>query len=497
MQESVNPPPQAAVNGGAKRLKQPQSPWFVPPNHVALRLLCHVSRVGGLIGKSGSIIRQLQQETTAKIRIEDFPNNNSTSGSTALTPVDYHRVILIIGNIAQTRKLKLTVNVNGTKTLSEEQEQEQGDLDSNKNVEAVEVSPAQEALVRVFERVIEVAAESGGSGGVGVEGIVSCRLLVEKGQVGSLIGKGGKTIEMIKREAGCRVKVLNKERLPSCAMPNDEMVEVEGDITAVKKALIALARCLQDCPVNKGRIGGGRSFEQPQQEASFDPRMDLPMHRGSIAPPVATSSNGFSSGGQSMSVEGERAPMMDSRASIREVVFNILCPNDRVGGVIGKGGSIVKNFEIETGTAVSVGPVVAESAERLITISSMENPESRYSPAQSAIILLFSRFLTTTVDKNLDPSSKGPPVSARLVVQSNDVGCLLGKGGNIISETRKLTGAGLRIIGGDQVPKCATGNVEVVQVQFISTVKFQHLHLKMKYKSIWCPMHHGISIDLI
>lgn len=62
-----------------------------------------------------------------------------------------------------------------------------------------------------------------------------------------------------------------------------------------------------------------------------------------------------------------------------------------------------------------------------------------------------------------DSDGKGPLI-ARLMVPSHQVGCLLGKGGAIISEMRKLTGTGLRIIWGNQVPKCASENFEVLQV---------------------------------
>ena len=41
----------------------------------------------------------------------------------------------------------------------------------------------------------------------------------------------------------------------------------------------------------------------------------------------------------------------------------------------------------------------------------------------------------------------------------------MGKGGTIISEMRKASGAGIRIIGSDQVPKCASENDQVVQVR--------------------------------
>lgn len=85
------------------------------------------------------------------------------------------------------------------------------------------VSVAQEALVRVFERILVAAAEADGGGGVGS---VSARLLVDKSVIGSVIGKGGKVIEKIRKDFGCKIRVLVQDKMSSCALPTDEMVEV-------------------------------------------------------------------------------------------------------------------------------------------------------------------------------------------------------------------------------------------------------------------------------
>lgn len=86
-------------------------------------------------------------------------------------------------------------------------------------------------------------------------------------------------------------------------------------------------------------------------------------------------------------------------------------------------------------------------------------------------------------EKGLDlSSSKGLPVLARLVVPSNQVGCLLGKGGAIVSEMRKTTGAFIRIIGNDQAPKCASQNDEIVQVCCCRTMLHQSLFSYCSFK---------------
>lgn len=64
------------------------------------------------------------------------------------------------------------------------------------------------------------------------------------------------------------------------------------------------------------------------------------------------------------------------------------------------------------------------------------------------------------------PENQDKNVLAKLLVSSNQIGCLLGKGGSIIAEMRKSTGAYIRILGKDQLPKGASENEEVVQVCF-------------------------------
>lgn len=189
-----------SANGSSKRSKQQQqqTPLNVPPGHVAFRLLCHASRIGGVIGKSGSVIKQLQQSTGAKIRIEDG------------LPESFDRVVMVIAPSAVVAKISLRSpigNVNG----------------GGEGGAEMEVSKAQEALLRVFDRILEVAAESGA---VDIDvGVVSCRLLADTAHVGSVIGKGGKVVEKIRRESGCRIRVLT-EKLPACAASTDEMIEV-------------------------------------------------------------------------------------------------------------------------------------------------------------------------------------------------------------------------------------------------------------------------------
>ena len=56
------------------------------------------------------------------------------------------------------------------------------------------------------------------------------------------------------------------------------------------------------------------------------------------------------------------------------------------------------------------------------------------------------------------------PVTARLFVPNNQIGCLLGKGGKIIEQMRKEIGGHIRILPKAQLPPCASPTDKLVQI---------------------------------
>jgi transcription antitermination factor NusA-like protein len=88
----------------------------------------------------------------------------------------------------------------------------------------------------------------------------------------------------------------------------------------------------------------------------------------------------------------------------------------------------------------------------------LQHPDDRISAVQDAVLRVQTRIVRAVSD------NKEQSILARLLVSSNQIGCLLGKGGSIIAEMRKLSRAYIRILGKDQIPKCAVEDEEVVQV---------------------------------
>lgn len=343
----------------------------------------------------GSIISKIREETRSKIRIDDP------------VPGSDDRVVLISGA-------------------------DHGD-----------VSPAQMALVRVFERIegLEEGKEA------------CCRLLVGGPQVGCVLGKGGKVVERMRGESGAQIRVLGKEQLPACAGAGDEMIHITGSLSAVRRALLSVSSCLQGNlrtePTNFNTMkpfgsthGSGTATPlDPYAQRSYVPSLHAPDYH----------SRTYSSNlGIDITASSHRKVLEE------DVMFRMLCSNDRVGIIIGKGGIIIRTLQSETGASIKVADANNDSDERIIVISARENSEMKGSVAQDAVLRVHSR-LVEGVDK-------GSLVPARLLVPAQQIGCLLGKGGSIIAEMRRTTGANIRIFSKEQVPKCAQPNDEVVQV---------------------------------
>ncbi|KAG1331955.1 KH domain-containing protein HEN4 [Cocos nucifera] len=466
------------------------------PNETLFRILCPADRTGGVIGKGGSIVRQFREETGAKIRIED-----SVQGSE-------DRVIIIIAE-APPKKRRDDGGGNGGEAAEDD------------------ASPAQRALVRVFERMLRVESErvgegngGGGEGGGGgeekeIQGQVVCKLLAPSSQVGCILGKGGKIVEKIRQESGAQIRIFGKDQVPLCAVAGDElihicfrqpenydytqsldrigillgiaawktqhylekagfglkslsenwlghssfcvnfnMVQISGSFSAVKKALLSVSRCLQDNPRAESTNFTIPKPFGPTSHGAGPPTMMDPYAQRSLLPSQHVPdyhSRGYSSNpGMDNIVSGHRKVLEE------DVMFRILCSNDKVGSIIGKAGVIIRALQSETGATIKIVDPIPDSDEKVILISAHETSELRHSPAQDAVLRVHSRLAEAGFDKS-------SAISARLLVPAQQIGCLLGKGGTIIAEMRRATGASIRIFLKEQVPKCAQPNDELVQ----------------------------------
>ncbi|KAG0471989.1 hypothetical protein HPP92_016535 [Vanilla planifolia] len=343
------------------------------------RLLCPSDKAGSLIGKGGSNVRQIREETGARIRVED-----PVLGSE-------ERVVYISAEATHRGR------------------RESGCVDEE------EVSPVQRALLMVFERIIKVEEGEG----VEAKGMSTCRMLAPSSHV----------VEKIRFESGAQIRIFSKEQVPLCALVGDELIQVSGSLSSVKKALLSVSFCLLD---NIRTETTGKPCTGLLQGPSPRLSLDAYPQRGPLISP--------------------HGPNYHSRA-------------------------YSSNSALDNG------------ASGLWKTHDEENYELKHSPAQDAVIRIHSKITEACTEKGF--------VSARLLVPAQQIGCLLGKGGAIIAEMRRITGANIKIFVNEHVPKCAHPNDELVQVTgSFQSVQDALVHITSRIREAIFPPKHFPNIGM-
>lgn len=205
-----------------------------------LRVLCPSNKIGSVIGKGGSVISQIRQESGARIRVEDS------------VPGCEERIIFITSPDKETEDgteeqqqqskkeddnaddgLPKTVEENAD-NVDEEQsaavEDSQPEKEKEKEKEKDKTSSIQKALLLVFKKIVEgeLEKEKDAEGDEEVDKSSSCvvRLLVFSSQIGCLLGKAGSVIKQMSSDSGAQIRILPKDKLLAPASPNDELVQV-------------------------------------------------------------------------------------------------------------------------------------------------------------------------------------------------------------------------------------------------------------------------------
>ncbi|WJX75235.1 hypothetical protein P8452_58786 [Trifolium repens] len=394
------------------------------------RYLCPVRKIGSIIGRGGEIVKQLRADTKAKIRI----------GETV--PGCDERVVTIY-------------------SVSDE---------SNDFEDSGEfVCPAHDALIRIHHRVIAEDLRGAGRARAGEEDdddedevmekvdggdVVTAKLLVPSDQIGCVIGKGGQIVQNIRSETGAQIRILKDERLPLCALNSDELVQITGEIAVVKKALIQIASRLHDNPSRTqhllasavpGAYTAGGSMGGPPGGAPIMGMAPLGGY-GGYKGDVGDWPRGMYSGSR-------------DEASVKDFSVRFVCPTANIGGVIGKGGGIINQIRQDSGANIKVDSSATEGDDCLISISTREFFEDSFSPTIEAAVRLQPR-----CSEKVERDSGILSFTSRLLVSSSRIGCLIGKGGTIITEMRRLTKANIRILSKEDLPKIASEDDEMVQI---------------------------------
>ncbi|KAG7641698.1 K Homology domain type 1 [Arabidopsis suecica] len=402
----------------------------VLPDETAIRVVCHASVIGGIIGSNGYVVSKLRRETGTKIHCES-PVNGSD-----------HWVVFIVGSTAVNQSILLTDRV--------------GEFSGGEHEDWVtcEVSAAQTALIRVVERSwVVLAAKDGGGVVDGEDEEAYCGILADRNQIGAVLGLGVKNVEWMRKTSGAMIRVLPP---PICGTKNDELIQITGDVLAVKKALVMVSSYIQNnAPLNGYppplSIKGYESLSTDGN--SEDPHSEF-------FPNLRSSSL---SNATEIVASNRHLPYDGGNSTERKVVFKIIFTSVVAGGIIGKQGTIIRALQNETGASISVGAPLKVSGERVVTVSARENLESRYSHAQNALALVFARSVEIDVEKGLRPGlHNGAIVKTKLLVPSHFANSFNGNGNR---EAIIATGADVHISVGNQVLEWISENEVVIEIK--------------------------------
>ncbi|RZC56825.1 hypothetical protein C5167_015684 [Papaver somniferum] len=148
-----------------------------------------------------------------------------------------------------------------------------------------------------------------------------------------------------------------------------------------------------------------------------------------------------------------------------DTVFRVIIPVAKVGCIIGKKGELIKKMCEDTRARIRVLEGALGTNDRIVLISSKEEPEAALSPAMNAVIRVFRR-ITGLSETDGEGSSSGiATCSFRLLVASSQAINLIGKQGSLIKSIQESSAATVRVLSGEEVPHYATSDERIVEIQ--------------------------------
>ncbi|CAA2969498.1 KH domain-containing At4g18375 [Olea europaea subsp. europaea] len=410
---------------------------------IVYRILCPDGVIGSVIGKSGKVINSIRQESRAKVKVVDpFPGAKD-------------RVITIYCYVREKEDVEVDEEFNDKEPLC----------------------PAQDALLKVHEAIANAMAMVGEyDRKKNDKDKVECKILVPSSQSANIIGKSGSTIKKLRNKTRTSIKITSKDASDpshSCALEFDNFVLISGDSEAVKKAVFAISAIMykfspkEDIPLDPSVQGTQTPpsiiipSDVPVYPAtgfyqSVDPIISSRSIPSILGPAHAPDIPSRTDAGNTWPVYSSALPVVSGYGDAsrsEELAIRVLCPSNKIGRVIGKGGSSIKRIRQDSGAHIEVEDPKANNNECVITIISTESLDDLKSTAVEAVLLLQGK---------INDEDDGT-VTLRLLVPSKVIGCIIGKSGSIINEIRKRTKADIRISKGEK-PKCADANDELVEV---------------------------------
>ncbi|XP_063223696.1 insulin-like growth factor 2 mRNA-binding protein 2 isoform X2 [Bacillus rossius redtenbacheri] len=347
-----------------------------------LRILVQSDMVGAIIGRQGTTIRQITQQTRARVDVHRKDNVGSLE-----------KAITIYGN--------------------------------------------PDNCTNACKRILEVMQQEANSTN---KGEISLKILAHNNLIGRIIGKGGNTIKRIMQDTDTKITVSSINDINSFNL--ERIITVKGTIENMSKAEALISAKLR------------QSYENDLQAMAPQSMMFPGLHPMAM---MATSNLGYTSrssgfpGGlygagpapyPSMypaALPSQPGGQLGGDIQVDETTF-LYIPNNAVGAIIGTKGTHIRNIIRFSGASVKIAPLEQDKpqeqqTERKVTI--VGSPEAQW----KAQYLIFEKmreegFVAGTDDVRL---------TVEILVPSNQVGRIIGKGGQNVRELQRVTGSIIKL----------------------------------------------------
>ncbi|XP_069180466.1 insulin-like growth factor 2 mRNA-binding protein 2 isoform X3 [Procambarus clarkii] len=393
--------PRGAMGGGPMSGGRMAGPGTSSPSQrhtdFPLRILVLSEMVGAIIGRQGSTIRTITQQTRARVDVHRKDNAGSLE-----------KAITIYGNPENC--------TNACKRILEVMQEEADN--TNKGI---------------LEDLQEEAENTS-------KGEIPLKILAHNNLIGRIIGKGGTTIKKIMDDTSTKITVSSINDINSFNL--ERIITIKGNIEDIAMAENMISARLRT------------SYESDLQAFAPQSAMFPGLHPMAMMSTVGFGlPRGGSGSAAGMGMYGSSptsypplypTPIPGQQGSqgseVCEEVAFLYIPNSAVGAIIGTKGSHIRNIIRFSGASVKIAPLEeegrpAEQTERKVTI--VGTPEAQW----KAQFLIFEKIR----EEGYGVGVEDVRLTVEIVVPSSQVGRIIGKGGQNVRDLQRQTGSVIKL----------------------------------------------------
>ncbi|XP_014209338.1 insulin-like growth factor 2 mRNA-binding protein 1 isoform X2 [Copidosoma floridanum] len=379
-----------------------------------LRILVQSDMVGAIIGRQGSTIRHITQQTRARVDVHRKDNLGSLE-----------KAITIYGNPENCtnacRKILEVMHAEASSTNkgSVVGGDENGTTGADATAQQQQHQHARdEEAGNTNDRVGSSCSE------------ITLKILAHNNLIGRIIGKGGQTIKRIMSDTDTKITVSSINDISSFNL--ERIITVKGTIENMSRAEAQISQKLR------------QSYENDLQAMAPQSLMFPGLHPMAM---MSTASMNYGNRQQALFNTSHTPfpytgtlPAQTGPASETQETAFLYIPNSSVGAIIGTKGSHIRNIIRFSGAIVKIAQLESEkpvdpNCERKVTISGTAEAQWK------AQYLIYEKMR----EEGFVVGNEDVRLTVEIHVPSAQVGRIIGKGGQNVRELQRVTGSVIKL----------------------------------------------------